>query len=180
MIKRLSARHLSLIRRLIVGQTHVEIEQDLGISQSRISVLLDDPLFNAKYQEMQEKTMGEFLEVRASAMEILQEASPDAARTVVKAFREGTINGKTLGVGSQLDSAFDVLNRTGNKKIERGIVGVIDLGQLIADAYRDKHGDSSYADEVKNKVVEKTDSAFDVLDIIEADVTEVVDASKEA
>lgn len=161
MLKRLNGRHLGVIRRLIVGQTHAEIERDLGISQSRISVLLDDPLFWAKYTEIQEQTMSGFLEVRANAMEILQEAAPDAARIVVEAFRKGTVNGKGVGPGLQLNSAFDVLDRTGNKAVERSIVGSFDLGQLIADAYVEKHGSSAFSASKEDK----PDSPFNLVNV---------------
>ena len=178
MIKSLNGRHLSIIRRMIVGQPHVEIERDLGISQSRISVLLDDPLFYAKYQEMSDRTMEEFLEVRASAMQILQEAAPDAAHLIVEAFRDGTVNGKGVGPQLQLNSAFDVLDRTGNKAIERSIIGAVDLGQLIADAYKDKHGDTAWSgskEEAKEDEEKKEpDTHFDVLKLTDADV-EVTD-----
>jgi hypothetical protein len=161
---------------LIVGQQQSEIERDLGISQSRISVLLDDPLFFAKYTEMQEKTMAEFLDVRATAMEILQEAAPDAAQVVVDAFREGQIKGKSIGPGLMLNSAFDVLDRTGNKAAERSLVGVVNLGELIADAYSEKHGKSAYSEP---KDEEKTDGAFNVLDIPKDDVTTVSETKSE-
>jgi len=165
MLKRLNGRHLSIIRRLLVGQPPVEIERELGVSQSRISVLLKDPLFSAKMEEMEERVMSAFVETRASAMEILQEASPDAARMVVDAFRVGKIHDKEVGVGKMLDSAFDVLDRTGNKGVEKSIVGSIDLGKLIAEAYTEKHGDSAYA----TPKGEKTDSSFDVLDVTPTD-----------
>ena len=63
-----------------------------------------------------------------------------------------------------MDSAFGVLDRTGNKGVEKGIIGVIDLGQLIADAYSEKHGNSTF------KEPEKTDSSFDVLDVTPEEV----------
>ena len=183
MLKSLNGRHLGIIRRLIVGQSHAEIARDLGVSQPRISVLLSDPLFDAKLTEMQERTMEGFLDVRASAMEILQHAAPDAAKMVVEAFKTGRINDKPIGLKLQLDSVFDVLNRTGNKAVERSIIGAIDLGQLIADAYRDKHGSSSWSDpkeEMKrggdngDSEEKKSDTPFDVLKLTDDEV-EVTD-----
>lgn len=108
--------------------------------------------------------MAEFLDVRCNAMEILQEAAPDAAKTVVGAFRNGEINSKPIGAGLQLNCAFDVLDRTGNKAVERSLVGTVDLGKLIAESYMEKHGSSTY-EKLKPEAKKATDDAFDVLDV---------------
>lgn len=138
-LKALSPRHLDMIRRLIVGQSPQEISIELGISQSRISVLRDDPLFNAVYREMEHRVTEGFIETRAKAMEILEVAAPDAARLTRDAIVSGKIGDVDVPIPLRLKSAWDCLDRTGNKAVEKKLVGVVDLGKMISDAYREKH-----------------------------------------
>ena len=137
-LKALSPRHLDIIRRLIVGQAPQEISIELGISQSRISVLRDDPLFDAVYREMEHRVTEGFIETRAKAMEILEVAAPDAARLTRDAI-SGKIDNENVPIPLRLKSAWDCLDRTGNKAVEKKLVGVVDLGKLISDAYTEKH-----------------------------------------
>ena len=116
-----------------------EIAIDLGISQYRISALRADPLFDAVYQEMQNRIMAGFVETRMNAMQILEDTAPQAAQMTRDAVISGVIGGEDVSVPLRLKSAWDVLNRTGNTGIEKTLVGHVDLGQLISDAYQEKH-----------------------------------------
>jgi hypothetical protein len=71
-------------------------------------------------------------------MEILEVAAPDAARLTRDAIT-GLIDNETVPLPLRLKSAWDCLDRTGNKAVEKKLVGVVDLGKLISDAYREKH-----------------------------------------
>jgi hypothetical protein len=44
-IRRLSARHLEIIERLLVGQDHKRIAQELGLGEQWLSVIVNSPLF---------------------------------------------------------------------------------------------------------------------------------------
>jgi len=143
-LKTISPRHLDIIRRLIVGQMPKEISIELGMSQSRIGALRDDPLFNAVYQDMQYRVNEGFIEVRANAMQILEDAAPHAARLARDAIINGTIEYEDgviekVPLPLRLKSAWDCLDRTGNKAAEKHLVGHVDLGQLISEAYKKKH-----------------------------------------
>ena len=143
-LKSLSARHLDIIRRLIVGETAQEICLEMGLCQSRISILKGDPLFASAYHEMEMQIAENFIESRANAMEILEDAAPDAARLTRDAIL-GSIDGEEVPQGLRLKSAWDCLDRTGNKAAEKHLVGHVDLGQLIGEAYKGKYAEGSPA-----------------------------------
>ncbi len=136
-LKNLSGRHLDIIRRLIVGETAQEICIEMGLSPSRISILKADPLFASAYRQMERQIADNFIESRANAMEILEDAAPHAARLTRDAIL-GSIDGEEVPQGLRLKSAWDCLDRTGNKAMEKHLVGHVDLGQLIGEAYSKK------------------------------------------
>ena len=138
-LKNLSGRHLDIIRRLIVGETAQEICLEMGLSPSRISILKADPLFASAYHEIEMRIADNFIESRASAMEILEDAAPHAARLTRDAIL-GSIDGEEVPQGLRLKSAWDCLDRTGNKAMEKHLVGHVDLGKLIGEAYSKKFG----------------------------------------
>ena len=144
-LKKLSGRHLDIIRRLIVGQTIQEINIDLGLSLSRISILKADPLFAAAYYEMENRVTEGFIETRASAMEILEDAAPEAAKLTRDAIMGKEIGGVEVPLGMRMKSAWDCLDRTGNKAVDKHLVGHVDLAELIGQAYQEKHGGGSTA-----------------------------------
>ena len=139
-LQRIKPRHRDIMRRMIVGQTAKEISIELGMSQSRISVLLDDPLFQSTMEELQTRVEQEFVQSRATAMQVLEATAPMAALACHEVVTEGTLDGEKVGAPLRLKSAWDVLDRTGNKAAEKRLVGTVDLGDLIADAYQKKHG----------------------------------------
>lgn len=153
-LKKLSPRHMDIIRRLIVGETPGEISLELGMSQSRLSILQADPLFNLKLSEMQDEMNERFIDSRVKAMDILEDAAVHAARIDVHASTgvvERIIPGEdgepdrveyeNVPVALQMKSAWDILDRTGNKGVDRKIVAVASLADLIAEAYKRKHKD---------------------------------------
>jgi len=156
-LQRISARHRDIMRRMIVGQTAKEISEELGISQSRISVLLDDALFQSTLEELQARVESEFITTRASAMQVLEATAPMAAMACHEVVTSGTLDGQPVSAPLRLKSAWDVLDRTGNKAAERRLVGTVDLGDLIADAYQKKHGK---AYEKAHAERDDTESAF--------------------
>jgi len=163
MLKKLTGRHRDVIRRLLVGQTPGEVQVELGMSASYLSVLQADPLFKEAYSLQQRMVDEKFLEGRATTMEILEVASRDAADIAIKAMRDGRVSGigdegeiveREISATVQLSSAWDVLNRTGNKALERKLIGTFDAAELVKAAYAGK-----YKEEKKDETVD--DEAID-------------------
>lgn len=150
-LKRLTPRHMDIIRRLIVGETPGEICLELGMSQSRLSVLQGEELFSAKMAEMQALTNDRFIDSRATAMQILENAAIHAARITVNASTgiverltvdddgNDKIEYQEVPIALQMKSAWDILDRTGNKAPEKRIEVHATLADMINEAYKQKH-----------------------------------------
>jgi len=142
---------MDIIRRLIVGETPGEICLELGMSQSRLSVLQGEELFSAKMAEMQALTNDRFIDSRATAMQILENAAIHAARITVNASTgiverltvdddgNDKIEYQEVPIALQMKSAWDILDRTGNKAPEKRIEVHATLADMINEAYKQKH-----------------------------------------
>lgn len=133
------------------------------MSQSRLSILQADPLFNDALQDMQQRMDSHFLTERASAMVILNSAAPTAAVLCKEMVELGTLDEEAITIPQRIDSIFDILNRTGNKAPDKRLVAHLDLAKLIVDAYEKKH---------KGNGGTEDDADVDDDDIVDGYVTE--------
>ncbi len=198
MLKKLTPRHMDMIRRLLVAESPAEICLELGVSESYLSVLQIDPLFKSKLGEMQLELDERFMEGRANAMQVLEGAAMGSAQVVIQAATEGrianidpdtgSIDYKEVSVANQLKSAWDVLDHTGNKAPDKKVIGFFDAAELVKEAYAKKYrgngGDNSKAptgpptpvnSAKEPDVDEESDGAFDVLEATEMNESEGVE-----
>ena len=81
---------------------------------------------------------------RANAMSILEDHATGAAQLCVDAVKgyvetineDGDKGYEIVPLGKRLSSAWDVLDRTGNKAVEKSVVAHVSLQDMIIDAYR--------------------------------------------
>lgn len=200
MLKKLTPRHMDIIRRLLVAETPGEICLELDVSGSYLSVLQIDPLFNSKLVEMQDELDERFMEGRADAMQVLEAGAVESAKIVTQAAtmgkiqnidpETGSIDYKEVSVANQLKSAWDVLGHTGNKAPEKQIVGFFDAAELVKEAYRKKYKEgnegtpaSSMPSQSSSQPSEEEDdikaleapSAFDVIELSKVSEDEIAE-----
>ena len=125
-----------------MGETPTEISEELNIGRVRIMQLRQDPLFAAELNEMQNRANEKAIELsgRLGAREILDGAADAAAQVCADAAQGHVLdmNGEKTPVSPklQLMSARDILDRTGYKPVDKKLVGSVDVGKLISDAYK--------------------------------------------
>lgn len=139
MLKKLTTKHKEVLRRLVVGQEPKLIEQDLGISAATINRLQkDDPLFISELEVLERAANDRITNSieRLSVIEKLEEGAHDAADLCLRVIRGEE---KDVPVKLKLDSAWDVLNRSGHGAVEKKVVGVVNAADMIITAYNAKH-----------------------------------------
>jgi len=62
-ISRILPRHVEIMNRLMLGQKEVEIARDLGMSQSRISIIVTSPLFQLELRRQLKKRQTRILAI---------------------------------------------------------------------------------------------------------------------
>lgn len=135
MLKKLTARHRDIIRRLILGETPVEISMELGVNQNTLSRLIKDPLFVTELTET-EARLEKQLSEKGGVMDRLTRIAGTAVGVCADAV-DGQIDNEKVPMGLRLKSAWDVLDRTGYSKTSKMLV-TDDPAQLVIDAYAER------------------------------------------
>ena len=63
-ISKILPRHIEIMNRLLLGQKEVEIANDLGMSQSRISIIVTSPLFQLELKRQLRRDNRGYLRLR--------------------------------------------------------------------------------------------------------------------
>jgi len=108
----------------------------MGISESRLSVLRKDPLFDEAYWNLLAEINEKFVSSRMDAMEILQETAVDAALVAREAVTQGTMSGEEISPALRTKNVWNVLKATGATQEQHTID---DLADAIVRAYEDKY-----------------------------------------
>jgi hypothetical protein len=90
-IKRVAPRHYRILEMCLGGATRKEIAAALGVSKSMISVVTESPLFQDELTRRRKELDRKFDDVKTvRAMNILEDASVEAAEKQVVLMREGS------------------------------------------------------------------------------------------
>jgi len=143
MLKGITDRHREIIRRLVKGEDQTSIARSLGISPQRIGQLKRDPIFASALAEVRDVVEAKYVSERVTAMEVLEEAATEAAE-----FNVGMMRNEDVPLALRLKSCWDILDRTGNKAVEKHLSVHADITELITEAYnRRRQQQSCHADE---------------------------------
>ena len=100
------ARHREMARRLASGETQKQVAQDMGISQSRISIISNSPLFQRQQEDIENARDADAQKIRAE-LEALRPAAVNALKGVLE--EEDDMMNRALKV----KVAESILDRTG-------------------------------------------------------------------
>lgn len=167
-LKKLSHRHTLIVQFAAMGLRAKEIGAKLGMTQSRLSLVINDPRVQAEIREVRRKM---FEEVQAELVETnpdkaLQEMLPDGLKAIKNVLNP--LSGSTDKV--RLDAAFRLLERTHGRAVQKTeITGSVDLRALFSaleqQAYRSGTKTVTIEvedpDDTKSKTVEQTDRSSD-------------------
>ena len=126
----------------------------MGISESRLSVLRKEPLFEEAYWNIMSQVNERFVQTRADAMEILQDTAVDAALLAREMVVEGTLGGSEISPTLRSKNVWDVLKASG-ATMEHGPT-TADLADAIVEAYEAK-----YQKRVRGEVIDGKPKASD-------------------
>jgi len=152
-LKKIKPKHREIMRRMITCQDTEEISLELRVSKEYLGMLTRDSLFVETLTEMEGEAHGLWLTGRMKAMDILEDHASAAARLCVDAMgglvdtlgEDGLVGKEVVPLGKRLSSAWDVLDRTGHKGIDKSVVAHVTLQDMIIEAYklRSNGGDDS-------------------------------------
>ena len=68
-LKHIKPKHLEIMDRLICGQKEKEIAQEMGMSQSRLSIIVNSPLFQLELRKKLARREVKFMEIQENLLE---------------------------------------------------------------------------------------------------------------
>ena len=107
-------RHLEIARRLTVGQRPVDIHRALGITQQRLSTIIQSPPFKAVLARMIEKRDAALVDVQNQ----IGELAPDAIEELTRIMYMSNSEERRMKV------ARDLLDRAGHGAIKKQAVDI--------------------------------------------------------
>jgi DNA-binding CsgD family transcriptional regulator len=99
----LQPRHREIMRRKLIGQSNKQIAEELGLSQSRVSIIVSSPLFKLELERMMQQADDQVFD----AMSKLRELQPGAVSVLHESMNQHEFP------HLRLKAAIQVLDRTG-------------------------------------------------------------------
>jgi hypothetical protein len=138
-IKLVRGKHLEIIRRLIAGEPQRKIALDLGISEGRLSVICNSPLFKRKHKELEDEVRARFIEKTASVASEIDEMQPKAVNVLKSLLNDEKVNGVKVSPALKRDVALDFLDLGGNgkksKEVENSKNAMDDVVKIISQGF---------------------------------------------
>ena len=129
------SRHREIMRRLISGQSQVTISRELNITQSRLSIICNSPLFKRELANLEGKVENKFVEQRGNVetrVSNLQHKALDILEDIVS---KDVIGDSKVPLRLKKDAACDILDLGDLKKKDHND-GLNDFAKFVTDAFK--------------------------------------------
>ena len=123
-------RHMDIIRRLVTGQTQREIAAEMGYTESRLSIIVNSPLFQHKLKEYQKQIADKLADNIGNIDNRVRLLQPKALDTLEELLE------KKGNDRLRRDCAKDLLDIGGNLGKKRDEEGMNDFARIISDAFK--------------------------------------------
>lgn len=133
-------RHRQIMYRLITGQTQARIATDLEMDQSRLSVIVNSPLFKSELRKMEDQVFESLKESRGDIAAKVKELQPKALQ-VIQTIMENKVSGARL----RRDCAKDILELDKKRRTNEDD-GMTPFAKVIQDAFKLAHERRESAD----------------------------------
>ena len=123
-------RHRQIMYRLITGQTQARIATDLEMDQSRLSVIVNSPLFKSELRKMEDQVFESLKESRGDISAKVKELQPAALGII-----QGIMESKKAGARLRRDCAKDILELDKKRRSVED-EGMTPFAKVIQDAFK--------------------------------------------
>ena len=87
-IRKVSPKHRLIMYRLLSGQSQRQIAKDMSLSETWVSLVVNDPLFKEEYHKLVDMVRAKVIDTSKRVQEIINAAAPEAARKIVELMDE--------------------------------------------------------------------------------------------
>ena len=128
-IKSVSSRHRSIMYRLAAGMRPVDISHEIGMSQSRLSVIMNSPLFKTEYGKVKSTLYNAVVDKQSDISATIKRLQPAAIQVL-----ENLLMGKNTGQALKRNVANDILE-LGDIKKGAAQDGMSEAANFIASCF---------------------------------------------
>lgn len=83
-IAKINTKHRLIMYRLLAGQTQKQIANDLGLSETWVSLVKSSDIFKEEYQRLVDMVRAKVIDTSSEVQEIINCAAPTAAKKIVE------------------------------------------------------------------------------------------------
>lgn len=133
----IQGKHREIMRRQIAGESQRRIALELGMSESRLSIICNSPLYKREYARLEQEVKGRFVEVAANVQNKVTELQPTALGVLEKILKEKEVDGIRVSLPLKRDTALDILELGGNGKKKTDVKNdaMADVVKIISDGF---------------------------------------------
>lgn len=176
----ISGRHREIMRREIAGEKPRTIAREMGMSEARLSVIRNSPLYQREYKRLEDEVKGRFVDVQANVQQKVNELQPVAMNVLEKILNNTEVDGMKVSLALKKDTALDVLDLGGNSgKSKEKTSAIDDVIQVISQGFELAKLGMQQAKE-KNNIIQSHDNGNEIIDINTTDVIEDTQLLEEA
>lgn len=151
-IQIIRGKHIEIIRRMIVGESQRKIAADLGMSEGRLSVIVNSPLFKRLYAEEAALVRERFIEKTSAVAEKVNSLQPKAIETLESLLTKDKVNEIRVSPALKREVALDILDLGGNgkrSKVDEKANAMNDVIKIISDGFA--LAKSAFEERIKEK-----------------------------
>lgn len=155
-LRHLTPRHIRMMEMLALGMPQIEVARRLKISQPRLSIICNSPLFKRELSKLQKRALDRAVEDLGDISARVRELQPKALDTLEKIMQSGA------SANVRRASAKDILD-LGMAERKRGVDGESDFATFIREGFEAAAKAQQAAEDAKDKANNRDDDG--VIDI---------------
>lgn len=167
-ITRIDTRHREIMRRLLAGERQVDIAAEMNISQSRLSIVINSPIFISEFGKLEAELQQHYISKVSDISAQIQMMQPDALRVLHWIM----LRDPKATLSLRRRCARDILELGLTAKKDEAIEGVLDdFATIVVEGYKIAEQRRQLQLQEKNvtplaAVPSPTTNSDDVIDII--------------
>ncbi len=134
----IKSRHREIMRRLIAGETQHQISVDMNITESRLSIICNSPLFKRELANLESEVKSRYINTTADVQARLNLLQPRAVEVLDELLNKKEVDGIRVSLPLKKDTALDVLELAGSGKKKNATVAdaMSDVVKIISDGFK--------------------------------------------
>jgi hypothetical protein len=132
------SKHREIMRRLVAGESQHRIAAEIGMTECRLSIICNSPLFKRELAALEEEVKSRYITTTADIQGRINKLQPRAVDILDQILNKTEVDGRAVTLPLKRDVALDVLELAGSGKKKNATVAdaMGDVVKIIADGFK--------------------------------------------